>query len=156
MMKKHFLFMLFLMGALLTACDFAINNNRVPEQTLTKAPTETVIPVTATSEPSQTSNLNPTLTNDDSLLGIWDLELNWNCDSTHYTGELIFFPDKVIANAETEGTAYSHEAKWTFSGNEVQFTFDSTAQYRGIVSGNKIIGTMIGDENCSGSWSAVK
>ena len=107
-------------------------------------------------EPSQTpiTFLPP---NKDSLLGTWNLELNWDCDNSYYSGELFLYQDEITLNIVADGDTFTRNETWILSGNEVRFTVNSIAQYVGtVVSSDKITGTMIGYENCSGSWLAFK
>lgn len=104
-------------------------------------------------EPPQTPIFQPAIDNN-SLIGVWDLNLNWNCDDTHYSGEISFSPNNEVTM--NTGSTSTSTGAWTLIGNEVQFTINSIAPYVGTLSDNKITGTMVGADKCPGTWFAIK
>jgi len=85
------------------------------------------------------------------MLGTWDLILDWECDGATESDWIFFSEDGTfLLGGQLTGT-------WAQIGNEAHFySFEDFTHYGGIISGDTMNGTMSNDQGRSGCWDASR
>lgn len=92
--------------------------------------------------------------NDNTIIGVWLLEYDWDPAGSPGTVNIEFYPDHTF---ESSSGGYG---VWTRSGSSIRWEYDSEwdTTYIGTVdsSGTYMSGTMSNTEPASGTWQATK